>query len=134
MKVLLTKRKTPLIKGVEEGNEKLNGYLLLTDSFQLQFKAEEKKEMTCPRCQQGHLLKGKKAYGCSRYREGCQFLVPFEFMGKTLTEKQIEALVLKRRTPLIKKLTAASGQEVQVRIIVNDTNQIEFVPQPTDNS
>lgn len=32
----------------------------------------------CPVCGQGTILKGKTAYGCSRWREGCNFRKPFE--------------------------------------------------------
>ena len=32
----------------------------------------------CPKCGQGHIIKGKSAYGCSRWREGCDYRVCFE--------------------------------------------------------
>ena len=32
----------------------------------------------CPICGQGTIIKGKTAYGCSRWREGCNFRKPFE--------------------------------------------------------
>jgi len=32
----------------------------------------------CPLCGQGHIIKGKTAYGCSRWKEGCTYRVPFE--------------------------------------------------------
>ena len=32
----------------------------------------------CPVCGQGHIIKGKTAYGCSRWKEGCTFRKPFE--------------------------------------------------------
>ena len=32
----------------------------------------------CPKCGQGHIVKGKLAYGCSRWREGCDYRVSFE--------------------------------------------------------
>lgn len=32
----------------------------------------------CPKCGQGHIIKGKLAYGCSRWREGCDYRVSFE--------------------------------------------------------
>ena len=32
----------------------------------------------CPVCGQGTIIKGKTAYGCSRWREGCNFRKPFE--------------------------------------------------------
>lgn len=31
-----------------------------------------------PKCGQGHIIKGKSAYGCSRWREGCDYRVSFE--------------------------------------------------------
>lgn len=32
----------------------------------------------CPKCGQGHIVKGKTAYGCSRWREGCDYRMPFK--------------------------------------------------------
>ena len=32
----------------------------------------------CPLCGQGTIIKGKTAYGCSRWKEGCTFRKPFE--------------------------------------------------------
>ncbi len=32
----------------------------------------------CPKCKQGHVIKGSTAFGCSRWKEGCDFRVPFE--------------------------------------------------------
>lgn len=39
----------------------------------------------CPKCEEGQLLKGKAAYGCSRYKEGCDYRQNFE--EKENTEK-----------------------------------------------
>lgn len=32
----------------------------------------------CPVCHKGHIIKGKAAYGCSRWREGCTYRLPFK--------------------------------------------------------
>ena len=32
----------------------------------------------CPVCGKGHIIKGKTAYGCDRWREGCTFRLPFK--------------------------------------------------------
>ena len=32
----------------------------------------------CPLCGQGTIIKGKTAYGCSRWKEGCTFRMPFD--------------------------------------------------------
>ncbi|MEM9824143.1 MAG: DNA topoisomerase III, partial [Bacteroidota bacterium] len=50
-------------------------------------------EQTCPKCQQGTLLKGKAAYGCSQWKSGCTFRLPFAFREKTIPEKQVLRLL-----------------------------------------
>jgi DNA topoisomerase-3 len=32
----------------------------------------------CPVCGQGHIIRGKTAFGCSRWKEGCTYRVPFK--------------------------------------------------------
>ncbi len=34
--------------------------------------------LPCPVCTEGHIIKGRTAYGCSRWKEGCTFRRPFE--------------------------------------------------------
>jgi DNA topoisomerase-3 len=31
----------------------------------------------CPKCKKGHIIKGKTAYGCSRWKEGCDYRQAF---------------------------------------------------------
>jgi len=59
-------------------------------------------EMNCPKCKTGNLLKGKSAYGCSNFQNGCKTIIPFVFMGKKLTTKQLSDLILKGKTTKIK--------------------------------
>ena len=33
--------------------------------------------MLCPVCRQGHIIRGKTRYGCSRWKEGCTYAEPF---------------------------------------------------------
>jgi DNA topoisomerase-3 len=62
----------------------------------------EPAETTCPACKKGILKKGKNAWGCSDWKDGCRFIIPFEFMGKKLTDAQIKRLAEKGKTALIK--------------------------------
>ena len=48
------------------------------------------------------MKKGKNAWGCSDWKDGCRFVIPFEFMGKKLTDTQIKRLAEKGKTALIK--------------------------------
>ncbi|MGE0562312.1 MAG: DNA topoisomerase 3 [Flavobacteriales bacterium] len=67
-------------------------------------------EETCPKCKKGSLLKGKNAYGCSHYANGCKFVLPFSFMGKKLTEKQVLQLLQKGKTSTIKGFKTDTGK------------------------
>ncbi|WP_423127610.1 type IA DNA topoisomerase [Gaoshiqia sp. Z1-71] len=65
-------------------------------------KKKEDEEVVCPRCGKGRLLKGKAAWGCSGWKEGCHFTVPFVLYGKKLTDNQIAQLVGRKKSPVIK--------------------------------
>jgi DNA topoisomerase III len=54
--------------------------------------------LPCPRCRQGVLLTGKRGWGCSRWREGCGFVVWFDLEGKRLSPAQLRELVGKGKT------------------------------------
>ena len=46
-------------------------------------------QIKCPVCGNGHLIKGRTAYGCSEYRAGCAFRLPFADYPDTLTPDQL---------------------------------------------
>ncbi len=50
-------------------------------------------QIKCPRCRKGHLLKGRSAYGCSRYAEGCDFRLPFTDAPADLTPAEVAARI-----------------------------------------
>lgn len=53
-------------------------------------------QIACPHCGQGHLLKGRTAYGCSRYADGCRMLLPFEEYPADMTPGKLNALIKKK--------------------------------------
>ena len=67
--------------------------------------------LDCPKCKKTGLLKGKKAYGCAHFKTGCKFVVPFEFMGKKLTSKQLNDLITERKTTKIKGFQQPGSDE-----------------------
>jgi DNA topoisomerase-3 len=75
----------------------------------------EKKKITgigaekCPKCQKGTLLKGKSAYGCSAYKTGCNFKLPFIFAGKKISENQYVRLLQKGSTVNLKDFKTENG-------------------------
>lgn len=43
----------------------------------------------CPICHKGTLLRGKTAYGCSEYKNGCTFRLDYATYGANLTDEQL---------------------------------------------
>ena len=70
-------------------------------------------ELQCPKCNTGKVIQGKKAYGCSNYQNGCNFVVPFVMMGKKLTEKQVIDLISKGKTTVIKGFHQANTDQTK---------------------
>lgn len=94
-------------------------------------KPEKKKESIdgheCPKCNEGQLMKGKKAYGCSKHKDGCDFLIPFHFLSKKLTDKQLTDLVKKGKTTKIKGFVMPGSEEKKEgKLILTDTYNIEL--------
>ncbi|MBR8535347.1 DNA topoisomerase 3 [Carboxylicivirga sediminis] len=122
---LIQKGKTSIIKGFTEGDTKVDGVVLLDDAFTLQLEKAELDVWTCPLCKAGTVVKGKAAYGCNNFRNGCRLRIPFEFMGKKLTSKQVEALVLKQKTGVIKGFVhPQSNEELDGRLVLGPDGQL----------
>ncbi|MBL7898401.1 MAG: DNA topoisomerase 3 [Crocinitomicaceae bacterium] len=83
---------------------------------------------TCPKCKSGKLMKGKSAYGCSRFKEGCVFVLPFQYQNKKLTDKQLLDLLEKGKTAVIKGVsTNENSEKIDGKIILNTDFKPEFV-------
>ena len=63
----------------------------------------------CPKCKKGSILKGKSAYGCSAFKTGCHFVMPFENYGKKISEKQFIRLLQKGSTVNLKGFNSTTG-------------------------
>ena len=89
-------------------------------------KAKTEAEIKCPQCKQGNMMKGKTAFGCNRFKEGCHFKINFEFGGKKLSDKQIQILIQKKKTPSIKGFTINS-KKINGYLTLSNEGVIEFV-------
>ena len=112
---LLDKDSTTNLKGFMLNNQKVEGLIRFDDNFNL--KLEPKKQsvtsnaaqkslndrndsekISCPKCKKGTILKGKTAYGCSNYKNGCDFIFTFEKIkeianGKPLTKEFVLKII-----------------------------------------
>jgi DNA topoisomerase-3 len=55
-------------------------------------------ELICPACEQGKIIAGKRGWGCSRWRDGCKFVVWFEENGKRRSEADLRGLIVRAGT------------------------------------
>ena len=131
VKVLLAKGRTPIMKGlVGAEGQKFDAALGLDTAFQPILlrvanskpgAAPDSGQIPCPVCKLGTMLKGKAAYGCSRFREDCQFRVAFEWGGKALTEAQLKQLLRRGETSVIKGfISAKTGKKYDAALMVED--------------
>ncbi|MCT4601413.1 MAG: DNA topoisomerase 3 [Marinifilum sp.] len=127
VEALVVKGKTPKIKGFSVDDKKINGNLVLDPDFSLSILEEEKEALTCPVCKSGTLIKGNAAFGCSNYKTGCKFIVPFVFMEKKLSEAQIKSLVNQQKTALIKGfIDPQTKEKVNGKLILDNQGKIIF--------
>ena len=76
-------------------------------------------QLSCPKCKKGNLLKGKTAYGCSQWKEGCSFRLPFKMFEKKISDNQLRRLVEKGCTINMKGFVQ-NGQKVEGLVRFDD--------------
>ena len=84
-------------------------------------------EQTCPKCKKGILLKGKAAYGCSNYKTGCTFRLPFAFKGKDIPELQLLRLLEYGATIQLRGFQE-NGRKVAGKLKWNEQFELQFLP------
>ena len=81
---------------------------------------------TCPLCKQGTVMEGAKAYGCTRYREGCRFTIWKVVADKKLTEKQVKALLTRGDTDWLRGFTSKAGKTFEARLKLGEDCKVAF--------
>lgn len=108
---LLDKGCTTNLKGFKNGNDKIEGLVRFDENFNLKLEEKQATDKTstskntkntetivCPKCKKGSVLKGKSAYGCSDYKNGCNFVFTFDNIkkianGQTLTKDLVLKII-----------------------------------------
>ena len=55
--------------------------------------ARRPEDLACPSCGQGTVLRGRAAFGCSRWREGCGWRLPFQQGDRVLDDAEVMARI-----------------------------------------
>lgn len=85
---------------------------------------------TCPKCNKGQLLKGKKAYGCHLYGKGCDFVLPFTYCEKKISENQYLRLLSKGSTVNLKGFKN-EGKSIEGLLCFDDNFKLKLEPKQT---
>ena len=56
-------------------------------------KPKEIEKPVCPICKKGNILRGKTAYGCSEYKNGCTFRLDYATYGEGLSDKELISVI-----------------------------------------
>lgn len=109
---LLEKGKTGEISGFNVNSGKVKGHITLNQNFipvlnisknEAATETIEKKAppqssqnsvLKCRKCETGNIIRGNAAYGCSRYREGCRFIIPFDQLQNEFNTGVLTAEIL----------------------------------------
>ncbi|GIZ08142.1 type IA DNA topoisomerase [Flavobacterium sp. UMI-01] len=95
-------------------------------------KTEQKKNagitaISCPKCKKSNLLKGKKAYGCGNYLSGCDFVLPFVYAEKKISENQYLRLLQKGATVNLKDFKTPSGTTTEGVLKLDENFKLELI-------
>ncbi|MGL2999218.1 DNA topoisomerase 3 [Flavobacterium sp. RSSB_23] len=85
----------------------------------------------CPKCKKGNLIKGKSAYGCSEYKSDCDFVLPYVFEGKKISESQYLRLLQKGSTVNLKDFKTDAGS-VEGLIRFEENFKLKLEPKKTE--
>ena len=81
---------------------------------------------TCPSCKKGQIVEYPKSYGCTEFKNGCKFGIWKEIANKKITHKNVEDLITKRRTSLIKGFKGKSGNEFEAYLVLDNELKTAF--------
>ncbi len=105
---LIVKGTTVNLKGFKQGGSKIEALVRFDDNFNMVLEPRKatmtqsaKKQgdtiiISCPKCSKGTIIRGKSAYGCSRWKEGCDFRYSFESIKKKANGVKVTTEVLKQ--------------------------------------
>nr|WP_243239753.1 type IA DNA topoisomerase [Sulfobacillus harzensis] len=134
----LTGRWERSLEGVAEGQEDPDHFLHQIRSYTKELvetartqqgaRVAEEDLGACPVCQIGRVVGNAKGWGCSRWREGCSFMIWRTVAGKKLTPAQVKTLMAGKTTATLKGFKSKSGKSFQARLKYSqESGRIEFV-------
>lgn len=127
------------VRGVEAGEARQDGKFAFDSDFKVVFRPSDSatnpaanlSSLSCPRCGSA-ILEGRQAWGCSGYKAGCTFRVPYVFMCKKLTPTHLKVLIQKGKTGVIKGFVDVNGLKRDGRLVLTPSGEVALAT--TDGS
>lgn len=134
---LIEKGETDVIKGFKDGEDQSFEAIIFFSDGKLKFKKAV--FGTCPVCKKGEIKKnqsktGKEFFGCSAYKDGCEFSVPGIIKSKKLPEGQIKKLLQHGSTDFIDGFIGKNDTEFTARIALDNGKVQMLVPTKEDKT
>ena len=89
------------------------------------FKIDKEVIGKCPLCG-NDVIKNKKAYGCSNWKNGCKFTIWGIIAGKKITDNQIKDLLTKGKTNKIKGFKSKKGSKFDAYLKLLEDGSVKF--------
>lgn len=124
IKALVEDKRTRYINGFHkrDSDSTYSAFLVLKDDATIGFSWSL--PYNCPVCGKP-LTVSPKAWGCSGYKDGCNFTIWNIIAGKKLTDKDKADLLTKKKTKLLTGFTSKSGKSFDAYLVLKDS-KIEF--------
>ena len=127
------------VRGVDSGEARQDGKFAFDSDFKVVFRPSDSatnpaanlSSLLCPKCGSA-ILEGRQAWGCSGYKAGCTFRVPYVFMCKKLTPTHLKVLIQKGKTGVIKGFVDVNGLKRDGRLVLTPSGEVALAT--TDGS
>ena len=77
-------------------------------------------------CKKGQIIEYDKSYGCTEYKNGCKYSIWKEIAHKKLTAKNVEDLLQKGKTGLIKGFKGKTGNDFEAYLVLDKQGKVNF--------
>jgi DNA topoisomerase-3 len=73
----------------------------------------------CPACREGEVVRGRRGWGCSRWRDGCRFVVWFEQFGRVIPDAEADLLFRSGQTRHLDGFVTPEGRRVGGSLVLD---------------
>lgn len=130
VKLLLSGRRSQMLRGFRNKKGKaFHAALTLDEEGRVAFCFDAKDDTPgpeavhqpprCPSCREGEVIRGRRGWGCSRWKEGCSFVIWFQQYGRIVPDHEAARLFMTGKTKPMVGFTDGEGKEVKGRLVLD---------------